>query len=213
MNYTSSSYDEKINSGPVYQLEEGFDKLSVEDYVGEGVEDEVLYVTPQRGIVTEDFCGVFEVNNPLVEEESEWPFTSPSVDPGPVLDQPIGELSAEQVRWFYKSDSDKQWVPFSGYDSLRIEDRYRLHRKQHQSESSCQPSASRSESTHSASTASMDDSVYYDASSTGYPDVDTLSAPPPKDHIVVRGGMYEVDIEKRKCVSIFWPGKGRTVWL
>lgn len=204
MNYTSSSsYDEKLRSGPVYQLEEGFDKLSVDDYVGEGVDDEVLYVTPQGSIVTEDFCGVYEVSNPLAEEPTEWPFSSPSEDP--LLDQPIGELSAEQVRWFYKSDTDKQWVPFSGYDSLRIEERYRQHRQQHQLESPCQ-SASRSDSTYSASTSSVDDSVYYDASSTGYPEVDSSSAPPHKDHIVVRGGMYEVDIERRKCVSIFWPG-------
>lgn len=211
MNYTSpSNYDETLNnSGPVYQLEEGFDKLSVEDYVGEVVEDEVLYVTPQGSIVTEDFCGAYETNNLLGEETSEWPFPSSTSAPDPALDQPIKELTAEQVRWFYKTDNDKQWVPFSGFDSLRIEERYRQHR-QHQHSDLPTPShstASRSESSNSASTSSMDDSVYYDASSSVGSEVDSPSAPVPKDHLVVRGGMYEVNIEKRKCVSIFWPGK------
>lgn len=208
MNYTSSSsYDDKLNnSATVYQLEEGFDKLSVEDYVGEVVEDEVLYVTPQGSIVTEDFCGAFETNNLLGEEPSEWAFSGPTSPSDPWLDQPIRELAAEQVRWFYKSDSDKQWVPFSGFDSLRIEERYRQF---HQQPPVDLPTpASRSESSNSASTSSMDDSVYYDASSSaGNGEGESPSASLPKDHLVVRGGMYEVNIEKRRCLSIFWPGE------
>ncbi len=30
-----------------------------------------------------------------------------------------------QVRWFYKREVDKDWTPFQGYDSLRVELRYR----------------------------------------------------------------------------------------
>lgn len=30
-----------------------------------------------------------------------------------------------KVRWFYKREMDKDWTPFMGYDSLRIELRYR----------------------------------------------------------------------------------------
>ena len=30
-----------------------------------------------------------------------------------------------KVRWFYKREADKEWTPFMGYDSLRIELRYR----------------------------------------------------------------------------------------
>ena len=26
------------------------------------------------------------------------------------------------------------------------------------------------------------------------------------ERVVVRGGMYDVDLEKEKCVSIYWPG-------
>ena len=37
----------------------------------------------------------------------------------------VEELRPEQVRWFYKHESDKKWIPFIGYDSLRIECQYR----------------------------------------------------------------------------------------
>ncbi|KAK3913402.1 Phospholipase DDHD1 [Frankliniella fusca] len=217
MNYTSpANYDDKLDDSaplPLYQLE-GFDKLSVDDYVGEAeaVEDEVLYVTPQGAIVTEDFCGHYEAANPLGEEQTpEWPYPyacpSSASTPDTGLDQPIRELTAEQVRWFYRCDSDKQWVPFSGFDSLRIEERFRRQKyPPHSDQGPNQPPASRSESSNSASTSSMDDSVYYDACSAGSSDGES-PASAHKDHLVVRGGMYEVDIEKRKCVSIFWPGE------
>ena len=31
----------------------------------------------------------------------------------------VCELTAEEVRWFYKPEVDKLWIPFDGYDSLR----------------------------------------------------------------------------------------------
>ena len=37
----------------------------------------------------------------------------------------VGELAPEEVRWFYKKEADKPWIAFDGYDSLRIEIRYR----------------------------------------------------------------------------------------
>ncbi|XP_067941701.1 phospholipase DDHD1-like [Watersipora subatra] len=37
----------------------------------------------------------------------------------------VQDLVPEQVRWFYKEDPKAKWVPFLGYDSLRIECRYR----------------------------------------------------------------------------------------
>lgn len=30
-----------------------------------------------------------------------------------------------KVRWFYKREVDRDWIPFMGYDSLRLELRYR----------------------------------------------------------------------------------------
>ena len=34
-------------------------------------------------------------------------------------------LFPSQIRWFYKREVEKDWTPFMGYDSLRIELRYR----------------------------------------------------------------------------------------
>ena len=44
----------------------------------------------------------------------------------------VEELRPEEVRWMYKDFGDKKWKPFIGYDSLRIECKYRetLHRLQ-----------------------------------------------------------------------------------
>ncbi|XP_076442138.1 phospholipase DDHD1-like isoform X2 [Babylonia areolata] len=37
----------------------------------------------------------------------------------------VDELRPEELRWFYRSEGSKKWQPFIGYDSLRIECRYR----------------------------------------------------------------------------------------
>ncbi|KAF6021611.1 DDHD1 [Bugula neritina] len=37
----------------------------------------------------------------------------------------VQELVPEEIRWFYKEDSKARWVAFIGYDSLRIECRFR----------------------------------------------------------------------------------------
>ena len=37
----------------------------------------------------------------------------------------VTELGPEEVRWFYRLGPDKPWIQFDGYDSLRIEIRYR----------------------------------------------------------------------------------------
>ncbi|KAK3093034.1 hypothetical protein FSP39_010311 [Pinctada imbricata] len=37
----------------------------------------------------------------------------------------VDHLRPEEIRWFYKSEDDKKWSPFIGYDSLRLECRYR----------------------------------------------------------------------------------------
>eukprot|EP00106_Octopus_bimaculoides_P013488 XP_014780930.1 PREDICTED: phospholipase DDHD1-like [Octopus bimaculoides] len=76
----------------------------------------------------------------------------------------IEELHPEEVRWMYRHAGKKKWTPFIGYDSLRIEFRYR--------ELS----------------------------------VSSLSEDKLKDMIVVRGGLYEVDVVARKCYPLFWTG-------
>lgn len=37
----------------------------------------------------------------------------------------VDALRPEELRWFHKPDGSKKWVSFIGYDSLRIECRYR----------------------------------------------------------------------------------------
>ena len=55
----------------------------------------------------------------------------------------IEDLRPEEVRWFYKDSSSKKWTYFNGYDSLRIECKYR--EKEHtkaklQTEEACKES-------------------------------------------------------------------------
>ncbi|CAB3360157.1 Hypothetical predicted protein [Cloeon dipterum] len=94
-------------------------------------------------------------------------------------DSVIGELTAEEIRWFYKSDTDKRWTEFNGYDSHHIEFLYRQYNQEwHQ--------------------------VYNEQQSNGGEGVGVKI---PKHQIVVRGGMYEVDVHSWKGYSIFWPGE------
>ncbi|XP_013412513.1 phospholipase DDHD1 [Lingula anatina] len=37
----------------------------------------------------------------------------------------VTDLDPGEVRWFYREKGDKKWTPFTGYDSLRIEYKYR----------------------------------------------------------------------------------------
>lgn len=51
-----------------------------------------------------------------------WDYTIPQTRN---LDAVVTELTPEEVRWFYKSEGEKRWLEFSGYDSYRIEMKYR----------------------------------------------------------------------------------------
>ena len=77
----------------------------------------------------------------------------------------VDKLQPEEVRWFYKKDGDKKWTAFIGYDSLRIECRYRVQ--------------------------------LYEVSE------DEAAA---LDVILVRGGLYEVDVSKYSCRPVYWSG-------
>lgn len=81
----------------------------------------------------------------------------------------VDHLQPEEVRWFYKKDSDKRWTPFIGYDSLRIECRYRVQQQ------------------------------------NGTEDL-TESEVADLDLILVRGGLYEVDVPKQSCSPVYWSG-------
>ncbi|KAK3733023.1 hypothetical protein RRG08_002625 [Elysia crispata] len=75
----------------------------------------------------------------------------------------VEDLRPEEVRWFYKNEKNKKWSPFIGYDSLRIECRYRA--------------------------LGLNDE-------SG--DIDL------NDKILVRGGLYEVDVLKNLCTPVYW---------
>ncbi|KAK7103636.1 hypothetical protein V1264_018501 [Littorina saxatilis] len=76
----------------------------------------------------------------------------------------VDELRPEEIRWFYRSDGVKKWSPFIGYDSLRIECRYRA--------------------------------LLVDRDG----DIDV------EERILVRGGLYEVDVANKKCIPVYWSG-------
>lgn len=81
----------------------------------------------------------------------------------------VDHLQPEEVRWFYKKENDKRWTPFIGYDSLRIECRYRVQQQ------------------------------------NGTEDL-TESEVADLDLILVRGGLYEVDVPKQTCRPVYWSG-------
>ncbi|XP_074662444.1 phospholipase DDHD1-like isoform X1 [Tubulanus polymorphus] len=89
----------------------------------------------------------------------------------PVTDT-VEALGPEEIRWFYKEDGAKKWTPFIGYDSLRIECKYReLH------------------------------------FGTGGKHEDNI------EMIVVRGGLYEVDVVSNKCYPIYWTAVNQTATI
>lgn len=87
----------------------------------------------------------------------------------------VEEMHPEDVRWMYRDASKKKWIPFIGYDSLRVEFKYR--------------------------------------------ELSVTASHPEKqvEMIVVRGGLYEVDVISRQCYSLFWSGDTadviRGVWF
>lgn len=81
----------------------------------------------------------------------------------------VDHLQPEEVRWFYKKDTDKRWTAFVGYDSLRIECRFRV-QQQHGVE--------------------------------GLTEAEIADL----DLILVRGGMYEVDVPNGVCNPVYWSG-------
>lgn len=78
-------------------------------------------------------------------------------------------LSPSKVRWFYKDEAAKKWIPFNGYDSIKIE-------LSHLQLSRCMTRYSNE----------IDDSF---------------------KPLVVRDGLYEVDVVTKQCYPIYWECK------
>ncbi|RXG54722.1 Phospholipase DDHD1 [Armadillidium vulgare] len=93
-------------------------------------------------------------------------------------------LGPEEVRWFYKSEGDKKWTPFIGYDSIKIEWAYRhlLHK------------------TVTNDASPIDCNFKSDVS---YKLIEKNNT----DRPVVYGGLYEVDVSLLKGYSIYWKGE------
>jgi hypothetical protein len=217
MNFNSSN-EGSVNSA--CELNEEFGEISrPSDSVFEYSErDDILYVTQQE-IVPENFCYDSQDAAPLDSSESSSTGTSAGTweHPAPdskLVDCVVGELGPEEVRWFYKSCSDKRWIEFSGYDSLRIESKYRhsyhewrYYNTAYSNQENASESYSGNNSPSDRSALPVENSNIvssrYECNEAGAAQTDAE-----QHRIVVRGGMYEVDLNTRKCDSIYWPGRG-----
>uniref|UniRef100_A0A1B6CIH6 DDHD domain-containing protein n=1 Tax=Clastoptera arizonana TaxID=38151 RepID=A0A1B6CIH6_9HEMI len=125
-------------------------------------------------------------------------------------DEVIDVLRPEQVRWFYKNLSDKHWVEFNGYDSLQIEKKYQdlsSEEWKYYNQTYRSNKLDVSQTASVTNNALKDDGNLYDSSSAVY--IPQSGSPNSSNAIgiVVRGGLYEVDLLKKNCSSIFWPGE------
>uniref|UniRef100_A0A2C9K0T3 DDHD domain-containing protein n=1 Tax=Biomphalaria glabrata TaxID=6526 RepID=A0A2C9K0T3_BIOGL len=88
----------------------------------------------------------------------------------------VEELRPDEIRWFHKQEDSKKWTAFIGYDSLRIECRYRALNLSNESG-----------------------------------DIDE------NEKILVRGGLYEVDVQEKKCSPVYWSEESsiilRGIWF
>ncbi|KAK3858080.1 hypothetical protein Pcinc_035702 [Petrolisthes cinctipes] len=126
--------------------------------------------------------------------------TSTSRSTTPYGDETVEELGPEEVRWFYKVEGDKKWTPFIGYDSLRIEWKYR-DLLQDVGINEARTASSPANKHPSPGTASTPSPPREKRQDSGEEKSQVVSG------IVVRGGLYEVDVKHRKCESIYWEGE------
>ncbi|XP_016408162.1 phospholipase DDHD1-like [Sinocyclocheilus rhinocerous] len=128
----------------------------------------------------------------------------------------VTELGPEEVRWFYKEDK-RTWKPFVGHDSLKIELAYRKYCELNPNEvkrrdageeaedlfeapSGCEAPEVRRQSaalaaqpvTESAEAGCCTEETELDSESINV------------DAVCVRGGLYEVDINKKDCYPVYW---------
>jgi hypothetical protein len=212
----NSSAEANVNSSG--QLNEELGNISLQsDSTFEYSEgDDVLYVTRQD-TVTESFSYSGQDDLSLDSRESlsgevapgTWEYVLPDSE---CTDCIVGELGPEKVRWFYKSDSHKRWIQFSGYDSLRIESEYRRSNHERKYDNSAQENSSgtcsgrTSPTNQGALPVENSDSVNSGCDCNEAVAAQTTNGD--QHRIVVRGGMYEVDLNTYKCDSIYWPGRG-----
>jgi hypothetical protein len=109
----------------------------------------------------------------------------------PYFKEFVEDLGPEEYRWFYKAEADKKWIPFIGYDSLRIEWKFRDLLQN--GLASTQKIASSDFSGENGLTGTNEvDERPFDLGEDGT--------------ITVRGGLYEVNVKIKKGQSIYWKG-------
>lgn len=110
----------------------------------------------------------------------------------PYFKETVEDLGPEEYRWFYKTESDKKWIPFIGYDSLRIEWKFRDLQQNGLSGPLSHPLSSDSISDSGASSGLDTENKSFEVGVEGT--------------VTVRGGLYEIDVRHRRGQSIYWKG-------
>uniref|UniRef100_A0A6Q2Y7R6 DDHD domain-containing protein n=1 Tax=Esox lucius TaxID=8010 RepID=A0A6Q2Y7R6_ESOLU len=108
----------------------------------------------------------------------------------------VTELGPEEVRWFYKEDK-KNWKPFVGHDSLKIEVMFRKFCELNPEENTSGLDATTPGSNGMERTGPVSDPR------TGmHRDRDLININ--VEAVCVRGGLYEVDVKERECYPVYW---------
>jgi len=119
----------------------------------------------------------------------------------------VRELKPEYVRWFYKTEGDKKgWIPFTGSDSLQIETRFRENSGIANDASERRSSASVN-SRRNSNPFSGSNTRNGSTSSSSKSRETNPSSPQHVQEIIVRGGLYEVNLQNWTCSAAYWPGK------
>lgn len=130
----------------------------------------------------------------------------------------VTELGPEEVRWFYKEDK-KNWKPFVGHDSLKIEIMFRKYCEQNCVAAASQDGCSEERSgDNGVESRGLNGAVPLETGTGGRDrvqaslDTSTVSLDEGNhdgveinvEPVCVRGGLYEVDIKERECKPVYW---------
>lgn len=114
-----------------------------------------------------------------------------------LLENESRTLSHEFIKWFYRDEDGRNWVAFNGYDSIRLEMHYR------QTENICLELSQPISLPSSISVGSSRESIEFSEADT--------SQKVSKPYVLVRGGLFEVDLQRRICSPIYWGGPDKEV--
>ena len=152
-----------------------------------------LHVTsdlPSPGSVKSGDGSQYSMSSDASSSSSKSKYLYPKIDT-------VEILHPEEVRWFYKEPLDKKWTAFIGYDSLRIECKYR--ELQHTTAKVKVMSDVDEEQPHEKD----QDSTNSDKTN------DEKELETDSERINVRGGLYEVDVMRKESYPIYWtPSEG-----